>query len=854
MLPAWRLGINALSGRRKRTALLVAAVALAAAMMSAVACGLASVSAGLESRVQATLGSADLRLRHIASARMDRAAVEALLQQPDIERWAVRLRGSIVLGTKGSAEPIVALGIGIDPAREYTMVTPPIQRGRAIERAGEVVLSGDMARDLNVDVGQVLSVVGSDPPVELAVVGVAVQSDVDMLKRYEVTLELGQLQTLSNGPGRISEATAVVRQGIEPQTLADTIQEKAPKDIVVHTTARVTSGIEKSIEANKAGFIAASAMAYLASSLIVLTGLMTSVIERQRELAIMRCIGAERGVLARAQLVIGGFIGAAGAVLGLPLGVSMAALLAALYPDKLPAGLVVPPDGMVIAGVGSLLAGLLGAAWPAISAARTSPLSALTRRSRPITRGAVVWAGLAGLLCVGWQIAIVGIPDDSRIVFWGYVITGLPLMLVGYFLLGVPAASLAGRFVAPSLARALRVPPEILSQSFGSAPFRNGFTAGALMIGMALMTSLWTNGNAILNHWIGGIVFPDAFVADWSGLGAEEVEKIRGLDFVQETSPITLFKTESRAFGLAELKNPPTNFVAFEPDSFFRMTKLDWIAGDPVYARKRLDEGGAVIVAKEFLIAGRGHKIGDSIKVRHRGQTHEFEVVGAVSSPGLDLVGYAFDIGREYADQALGTIFGTRADLKRVFGSDAIHLVQIGYKRDIPDREAEAAIRAALGRGGVIVGSGREIKEGVAKVGKSSLRVASLVALAAMIIGSLGVGNIVLAGIDARRFEFGVLRAVGASPGVLGRLVVGEVLLLCVAAGVLGTLMGIQASYAAVRLYRLMAGLDVHLVPAYNAIALGWVLLFVIALVMTAPLIIRLMRAQVRELLAATRG
>jgi putative ABC transport system permease protein len=142
----------------------------------------------------------------------------------------------------------------------------------------------------------------------------------------------------------------------------------------------------------------------------------------------------------------------------------------------------------------------------------------------------------------------------------------------------------------------------------------------------------------------------------------------------------------------------------------------------------------------------------------------------------------------------------------------------------------------------------------VAKVGKSSLRVASLVALAAMIIGSLGVGNIVLAGIDARRFEFGVLRAVGASPGVLGRLVVGEVLLLCVAAGVLGTLMGIQASYAAVRLYRLMAGLDVHLVPAYNAIALGWVLLFVIALVMTAPLIIRLMRAQVRELLAATRG
>jgi putative ABC transport system permease protein len=139
-------------------------------------------------------------------------------------------------------------------------------------------------------------------------------------------------------------------------------------------------------------------------------------------------------------------------------------------------------------------------------------------------------------------------------------------------------------------------------------------------------------------------------------------------------------------------------------------------------------------------------------------------------------------------------------------------------------------------------------------IGRNAMRTASIVALAAMLISSLGVANVVLAGIDARRFEFGVLRAVGASRGLVGRLIVGEVVLLVLTASILGTLLGVQASNVAVTLYRLLAGIRLQLRPDAGAIGLAWGMLLVVTLGVTGPLIVRVVRTSARELLASTRG
>ena len=59
-----RLSINALAGRRRRTALLIAAVALSTTLVAAIACAMASMNAGIEKRVARTVGTRCDELLH----------------------------------------------------------------------------------------------------------------------------------------------------------------------------------------------------------------------------------------------------------------------------------------------------------------------------------------------------------------------------------------------------------------------------------------------------------------------------------------------------------------------------------------------------------------------------------------------------------------------------------------------------------------------------------------------------------------------------------------------------------------------------------------------------------------------
>lgn len=854
MRSAWRIALNGLVGRRRRTALLSAAVALASALVAAASCALASMNAGLEKQVTETLGRAQVRVREIAGDRFGEDMLRLVEQDAETALAAPRLKGSLALSNTRSGKRLSLTSWGIEPSVESRVVEIAHDSGRGVEGDGEIVLNQAAASELGVAVGARLRVERLGPPMELEVVGVQRPAFNDIVKRFEARVTRATLSKATGSKGELSEIAVILREGADAEEAAQRLQAAAPPNIVVQTTALVTSGITKAIDAQRIGFIIAVTVATLASAFIVLTGLTTNVLERQRELAIMRCIGGERGTLAVAQVVTGAIVGGLGASMGVPLGVLLAWMMSRVFEDRLPAGLSISYGGLALASAGAVLAGIIGSGWAAVSAWRTPPLIAMSRRAATTGRRAIILCGIAGALLITTQAVIVSAPFNTTIVFWGHVLVGIPTILAGYFLLGVPVVAVLARTVAPIVAVILRLPRGLLVGSLTATPLRNGFTAGALMLGLAAMTDLWTTGSALLRDWVEGIRFPDAFVQDLNGLNDDDRRRIESLDFVSGASAITLMRIDASVFGIEQLQRPPTFFVAFDPASFFDMTRLTWEAGDPAYAMRRLEEGGAVIVAKEFIVARAGYKIGDTFIVTNQGERHPFEIVGAVSSPGLDVVGYGFDLGRGYAEMAIGSVFGSRADLRRVFKSDAVHLLQLSYSRQLPDAEAAGRIREVLAKPTALVGSGREIKEEILTLGRRTMRLASVLALVIMFIGSLGVSNIVLAGIDARRFEFGVLRAVGASRGMLGRLIAAEVIVLVIGACVIGTVFGLQGSFTAMRFYNLFAGIELRMIPQVGPIALGWAMLMVLTLAVISPLIARVVRSHARELLAATRG
>jgi putative ABC transport system permease protein len=298
----------------------------------------------------------------------------------------------------------------------------------------------------------------------------------------------------------------------------------------------------------------------------------------------------------------------------------------------------------------------------------------------------------------------------------------------------------------------------------------------------------------------------------------------------------------------------------FEPEAFFQLAALKWVQGDPQTALEKLKRGGAVIVAREFLVA-QGLGVGQVFTCSQEGKEHRFEIVGVVSSPGLEIVSKFFNVGEDYTDQALHAVFGSREDLKnKFFGGEPapIQLIQIQFADSVGSGQDDAAlekIRGALMGAGILdVGSGRQIKEEITRFATGTLLAISAVAFTAMLVACFGVANLIIAGIEARQFEFGVLRAVGAQRSLLTRLVLGEALIVGVTAVILGTLMGIQGSWAGQRLHAALLGISLNLRPPIVPIAAGWIITIALTLLAAWPAIWRLGKRGPRDLLATTKG
>jgi putative ABC transport system permease protein len=701
----------------------------------------------------------------------------------------------------------------------------------------------------------------SSATTRLKVVGVAAQPPLGGRPRAYLTLPA--VATLTNQPG-YSEIVIAVEPGTTADVFVGANKARIPAGLLLQTTERITSGLNKNIQSNQLGMVLATVMAFLSASFIILTGMTTNIAERQRELAMIRCIGGTRKQLARSQLAIGSILGLLGAAIGIPAGAAIAWLLAFVFRDQLSTGLALPWWSLALGLFGSLLSGVVGAAYPAWRASRMSPLEGLASRAALARPRGVKLITLIALVCLLYQALVVGIPTDGQFIFWAYATVGLPLMFVGYFMLGIPAVLIVNRLAARPISRLLGLPPRLLSRTVQATPYRHGLTAGALMAGLALMVAIWTNGGAVLRDWIDKIQFPDAFV---SGLLTEESQaQLNALtDTVASTAAITLHPVDVDAFGVRAIQKYKTLFIGFEPRQFLGMTKLTWVQGDAETAARKLEAGGSIIVAREFL-AANGIGLGDTFTCSQDGVPHQFEIVGVVASPGLEIASKFFNVGDDLTDQSLHCVFGSRDDMKAKFfgGANAppapIHLIQITFTGQALAEGDEASlekIRRAMiasGTGFLDAGSGRQIKDQIRLFATGALAIFASIAVISMLVACFGVANIIVAGIDARQFEFGVLRAVGARRSLLSRLIAGEALLMALAACILGILMGIQGSWAGQRLDRMLLGLELNLRPPPVPILLSCLALIVLTLAAAMPAIVRLGRKRPRELLGAMKG
>jgi putative ABC transport system permease protein len=849
-----------LLGRRGRTALLVAAVALATSLVVAVTSGMRSAQDSLELSIARAMGETDARVVHRYAEPFEASLLDRVRAWPGVERAAPRLNGSITLvhpdanDEDGRPRRATVQARGVDPREDGFFREVEIERGRRIEADGEAVLDPKTAAALRAEPGATLRIQRFGKPVEVKVVGVYRRPALGALQRPVIEIALGTLSDATRREGKLTGISIALAEGVDVEAWCATHATELVDPMLCEPAERVRTGLDKQVAASEVSTLLATMIAFLSCAAIIATGMTTAVLEEMREMGIARAIGASRAQLFGAQLVVGGAIGLAGGLVGAPIGLGLVAILARIYAEYLKAGASVDLRGLAIALAAALGAGLVGALFPALRAARISPLAALAIRARPPQRGAV-WIAVAGAaLCMAFWAALL-LPESRDTRFWLYAFGGLPLLHVAWFLLSVPILGIVARLASPVLERALGLPRGLLAASVARMPWRLGFTAGALMVAVSILVSTRSNGDAIIRDLRERVRFADGFIFCTSGLSKLDQARIAAIPGVAGALPIgylPLKMAGEQVFGVEGLGPSNVVCVGFDPKPFLELNRLEWLQGSPDTAIPRLESGDAVLVAPEFLIAKK-LGVGSTIRLGSGANEADFEIVGVVTAAGLDIATQTFGMRQIYMEQAVSCVFMDFSAVERHFKTREAFMMQLRLD-GVPDEAGDARLSDAIADAvpGAVFTSGRAIRGLVDEVGGTVLAVTAAVAFAALCLAAFGVGSVVAAGIDARRREFGVLRAVGGSTRTVVSLVLAETTLMALAALVSGTGLGLQLAWMGVSLYRDFAGLELAWVVPTAGIALGGAVVVAVALVAATPAVIRLARRPARELLASS--
>src|SRR5262249_14623695 len=188
-----------------------------------------------------------------------------------------------------------------------------------------------------------------------------------------------------------------------------------------------------------------------------------------------------------------------------------------------------------------LLAAIAASLLPAWSATRVDPLEAMGTVAKPSSPRMPFICAMVGILLVAvdplimfgpWERWFGGNAEDAisfarQAKFFGHFIAGLPAMMLGFFLLAPAFVWVLERVAGPIIAAMLSLRFAILRQQLTSGIWRVAGTCAALMVGLAILIAMETQGNTMLQGWRIPDKFPDIFIVSWMrGLDDEQIRKL----------------------------------------------------------------------------------------------------------------------------------------------------------------------------------------------------------------------------------------------------------------------------------------------------------------------------------------
>jgi putative ABC transport system permease protein len=771
----------------------------------------------------------------------DQAVIETVLGVPGVAAAEGSVSGfAVIYDEAGTA--IVPTGPptlgGSWVADERLAGNSEMRDGRAPSAPDEVAIDARTATAHDLVVGDTIDVQTVNEVGTYQLVGIIGFGEADNLGGATIALfDLETAQQLFEMGGEYSSIAVVADEGTTSDALTERIQAALPESMeavaVADEVATQTEAMKEGLGFLETALLVFAAVAVFVGAFIIQNTFRIIVRQRQRELALMRAVGATGSQVIGMVVIEALLVGLVASLLGILLGFVIAWGLTAVMDA---AGFSMPRTSAPLTSrtitVGlavGMLVTVVAALVPAVRASRIPPVAALhdmdvtlrmSDRARAIIGGILLLVGM-GFVVGGLLEALIDIGPLDQLTRVGIgvvlvflavsllssnvvkpaatvlghrsvltvvgIVSGLALVGTGVGLVvygsSSGVAAVAGMLPLALIAVAVgtmalylgltvlrdRFTPSLAVQNAVRKPRRTATTASALMIGLALVTFLFIMGDSIK---------ASAGRAIDEGLRADYVISTNA--FVGGFSPklagdlalrLEIAAVTPMRFGYWDLEGRELMATGLDPTTADKTLFLDIQQG----SFGALADGGVLVL--DTVAEEEGWTLGDEIPMGFARGLQRVEIVGIFAEQN-QVQPYVVSLDF-LTENASG------------YGSDVDNVVMVKAADGVAPEVSRAVVEAeAADYPNATVRDQAEFRASQEEQVSTMLMVFNALLFLAVIIAIFGITNTLALSVFERTHEIGLLRAVGMSRSQVVRAVSWEAIVVAIIGAVLGIVVG----------------------------------------------------------------
>ena len=711
-------------------------------------------------------------------------------------------------------EPLYLLGIDAfsdKPFREYQFHEAEEDGLLFLKNPHSIAITEKLANRHGLKKGGKINLIVGSKKVPLTITNLLkMEGPANSLEGNFGLIDIASAQEALEKVGLIDRIDLMVDKSVPVEMIESELKKVIPPGVEVRRSDTRSGQIEKMVSAFHLNLTALSFISLIVGMFLIYNAISVSVIQRRREIGILRSVGLTRPQVLSLFIGEAAIIGCLGSLVGIGIGIGLAKAMlylvsrtiTALYILVKAEHLLISPS-VLMAGFGmGMLASILSSIGPAREASKIAPKEALAlgtlETKIKIRLGHLSLIGI-GLLILSLILALQK-PIYHRPIF-GFLAALLILIGVSFMIPSV--TTLLNRLLAPILRFFFGSEGKLASRYIHDSMARTVITIAALMTALSMLISISImilSFRKTVDLWVeqsinGDVfIFPGSYsITGYSALLPLEVS--RALPSLPGVKAVDSFRALE-----VEYDGYPAIIAAVDGQVFLNLKVIRFTQGNPRAILQQFASGQAVLVTESFSL--RHHvKAGDRIKLNTPQGDREFPVSGVF-----------YDYSSDW-----GMVLMEKKVYQSLWNDEALHSAGIYLEEGVSQQTFKETIRERYSKPyRLFVVSHRELRNEVLKIFDQTFAITYALEFIAIIVAILGIINSLNALIIERQRDIGIIRAVGGFRKQVQKAILIEAGMIGFFSHILGLLCGFL--------------LSILLIYVINKQSFGWTIQFSIPL------------------------